>query len=68
MLDGAPIAYWIGFHLVVLVLIVVDLAVLGRAKSAWQTQHNFLFVLLLLALATCFGLWIGHVEGRQSRA
>jgi tellurite resistance protein TerC len=66
MLDGAPIAYWIGFHLVVLVLILVDLVILGRAKSAWQTRHNFLFVLLLLALATCFGLWIGHVEGRQS--
>src|SRR3984957_17406150 len=66
MLDGAPIAYWIGFHIVVLVLILVDLVVLGRAKTASQTQHNFLFVLLLLSLATCFGLWIGHVEGRQS--
>ena len=66
MLDGAPIAYWIGFHIVVLGLILVDLVVLGRAKTALRTQHNFLFVLLLLALATCFGLWIGHVEGRQS--
>ncbi len=66
MLDGAPITYWIGFHIVVLVLIVVDLVVLGRAERASQTQHNSLFVLLLLALATCFGLWIGHVEGRQS--
>jgi tellurite resistance protein TerC len=66
MLDGAPIAYWIGFHLVVLALIVVDLVVLGRAKTAPQTRHNFLFVALLLVLATCFGLWIGHVEGHQS--
>jgi tellurite resistance protein TerC len=66
MLDGAPIAYWIGFHIVVLALILVDLVVLGRAKTASQTKHNFLFVLLLLALATCFGLWIGHAEGRQS--
>src|SRR3984957_4986244 len=66
MLDGAPIAYWIGFHVVVLVLILVDLVALGRAEKASRTQHNFLFVLLLLALATCFGLWIGQVEGRQS--
>ncbi|HXP11485.1 MAG TPA: TerC/Alx family metal homeostasis membrane protein [Acidobacteriaceae bacterium] len=66
MLDGAPIAYWIGFHVVVLALILVDLVVLGRVQEASRTQHNFLFVLLLLALAACFGLWIGHVEGRQS--
>jgi tellurite resistance protein TerC len=66
MLDGAPIAYWIGFHIVVLVLILVDLVVLGRGEKATQTKHNFLFVLLLLALATCFGLWLGQVDGRQS--
>ena len=66
MLDGAPIAYWIGFHVVVLVLIVVDLAVLGRGEESSQTRHNFLFVLFLLALATCFGIWIGHTQGRQT--
>src|SRR6202048_3314752 len=66
MLDGAPIAYWIGFHVVVLVLIVVDLAVLGRGEASSQTRHNFLFVLFLLALATCFGIWIGHTQGRQT--
>jgi tellurite resistance protein TerC len=66
MLDGAPIAYWIGFHVVVLVLIVVDLAVLGRGEASPQTRHNFLFVVFLLALAACFGVWIGHVDGRQT--
>jgi tellurite resistance protein TerC len=66
MLDGAPIAYWIGFHVVVLVLIVVDLAVLGRGEASSQNRHNFLFVLFLLALATCFGIWIGHTQGRQT--
>jgi tellurite resistance protein TerC len=65
MLDGAPIAYWIGFHAVVLVLIVVDLAVLGRGEASSQTRRSFLFFLFLLALATCFGLWIGHVDGHQ---
>jgi tellurite resistance protein TerC len=66
MLDGAPIAYWIGFHVVVLVLIVVDLAVLGRGEASSQTRYNFLFVLFLLALAACFGVWIGHTQGRQT--
>jgi tellurite resistance protein TerC len=66
MLDGAPIAWWIGFHAVVLVLIVADLAVLGRGKASAQTLHNFLFVLFLFVLAACFGVWIGHVEGHQT--
>jgi tellurite resistance protein TerC len=66
MLDGAPIAYWIGFHAVVLVLIVVDLAVLGRGQASTQTRRNFLFFLFLLALATCLGVWIGHVDGHQT--
>jgi tellurite resistance protein TerC len=66
MLDGAPIAWWIGFHVVVLVLILVDLVVLGRGEESSQTRHNFLFVLFLLALAAAFGIWIGHTEGRQT--
>src|SRR5271163_4228704 len=66
MFDGAPIAYWIGFHVVVLVLIVVDLAVLGRGEASSQTRHNFLFVLFLLTLAACFGMWIGLTQGRQT--
>jgi tellurite resistance protein TerC len=66
MLDGAPVTYWIGFHVVLLVLIVVDLAVLGRAKPASQTRNNFLFVLFLFALAASFGFWIGRVDGHQA--
>jgi tellurite resistance protein TerC len=66
MLDGAPITWWIGFHAVVLALIVADLAVLGRGKPSNQTRRNFLFVLFLLVLAACFGIWIGHVEGHQT--
>ena len=66
MLAGVPITYWIGFHAVVLVLIVADLAVLGRGKASAQTLRNFLFVLFLFALAACFGVWIGHTEGHQT--
>lgn len=65
MFDGAPIAYWVGFHVVVLVLIVADLAVLGRGKESTQTRRNFLFVLFLLLFAAGFGVWIARVEGHQ---
>jgi tellurite resistance protein TerC len=65
MLDGAPIPYWIGFHVVILILIVADLAILGRGKAGSQTRHNFLFVLFLLALAAVFAAWLGHEQGRQ---
>jgi tellurite resistance protein TerC len=64
MFDGAPIAWWIGFHVVVVTLIVVDLALPHRAEG--QRRRDFLFVLLLLALAAGFAVWIGHVEGRQT--
>jgi TerC family integral membrane protein len=66
MLDGAPIAWWIGFHVVVLVLIVADLAFLGREEPSKQTRYDFLFVLFLFALAAGFGVWVGHVEGHQT--
>jgi tellurite resistance protein TerC len=66
MLDGAPIAWWIGFHAIVLVLIAADLTVLGRGNTSHQTRGNFLFVLFLLLLAACFGVWLGHVEGHQT--
>jgi tellurite resistance protein TerC len=65
MFDGAPITWWIGFHVVVLMLILVDLLILGRGEASNQTRHNLLFVLFLLVLAACFGVWIGHDEGRQ---
>ena len=58
MLEGAPIAWWIGFHVVVVTLIAVDLALPHRAEG--QSRRDFLFVLLLLALAVgvTYG-WVG---------
>ena len=66
MVEGAPLAYWIGFHVLLLVLIVIDLAVLGRGKPSHQTRQNLFFVLFLLALAAVFGVWVAHVEGHQA--
>ena len=66
MLAGVPITHWIGFHAVVLVLIISDLAVLGRGEASTQTRRNFLFVVLLFALAASFGGWMAHIAGRQT--
>ncbi len=65
MFSGAPISYWIGFHVIVFLLIVIDLAVLGRSKPSAQTRLNLIFVIFLFALAGAFGIWIGHVQGHQ---
>jgi tellurite resistance protein TerC len=65
MLAGAPITWWIGFHAVVLAIIVFDLVVLGRGQKSSQTRHNLLFVVFLLILAAGFAVWIGHDEGEQ---
>ncbi len=66
MLDGAPITYWIGFHIVVLGLIVIDLAVLSLGKASARTRDSIIFVLFVFSLAACFGIWIGHVEEHQT--
>lgn len=65
MLAGAPIAYWIGFHIVVLVLIGCDLAVLNRGTRPPRTRNNLIFVSSLVALAACFGTWLAHARGPQ---
>jgi tellurite resistance protein TerC len=61
MFDHAPIAYWVGFHVVVLILIVCDLAALNRPRR-WT---NLLFLLLLLGFAAVFGLMLDHAQGPQ---
>jgi tellurite resistance protein TerC len=66
LLDGAPITYWIGFHVVILFLIVADLTVLSLGKASARTRDSIIFVLFVFALATCFGIWIGHVEEHQT--
>jgi tellurite resistance protein TerC len=66
MLDGVPITYWIGFHVVILLLIVADLTVLSLGKASARTRDSIIFVLFVFALAACFGVWIGHVEEHQT--
>lgn len=64
MIAGAPISYWIGFHAVILVLIVCDLAVVNRRSSAAPARRSVAFVLLLLTLAAAFCAALGFLRGR----
>jgi tellurite resistance protein TerC len=66
MLASMPIGYWIGFHAVVLVVIVCDLAVFNRGSERSQARGNLFFVIFLVALAACFGGWIAHIRGHES--
>ncbi|HEV2273524.1 MAG TPA: branched-chain amino acid ABC transporter substrate-binding protein [Acidobacteriaceae bacterium] len=66
MIAGSPIAYWITFHVLVLVLILWDLTALHRGTGRSRTVSNLLFVLLLVGMAAGFGLWLAHVQGRQT--
>jgi tellurite resistance protein TerC len=66
MLTGIPIGYWIGFHVVVLLVIAFDLLVLNRGVQTSRARNNLLFVLFLIALAACFGGWLTHIRGPET--
>jgi tellurite resistance protein TerC len=59
MIAGASLTYWIGFHALVLLLLVIDLVVLGRrpAGPRFQTALAWTVFLILLALAFAGFLW-----------
>jgi tellurite resistance protein TerC len=66
MFTGIPIGYWIGFHAVVLLVIAFDLVVLNRGAQPSRARNNLLFVLFLIALATCFGGWLARIRGPET--
>jgi tellurite resistance protein TerC len=59
------LAFWIGFNVVVLALLVVDLTVLHRKQRAISIRESLVTTLVWIALATGFGLWIVHHEGAE---
>jgi tellurite resistance protein TerC len=65
MFAGAPLAYWIGFFVIVGVLVACDLALLNRRTGPRRAGSNLAFVLFLIALAASLALWLAHARGRQ---
>ena len=65
MLAGASPGYWIGFHLLVIALLLIDLVVLQRRSSAPSLKMAWGWTAVVAALAGCFALMIWHNMGRR---
>jgi tellurite resistance protein TerC len=58
-----PLSFWIGFNLVVVALLALDLGVFHRKQHAISIRESLVTTLGWIALAAGFGLWIIHQEG-----
>jgi tellurite resistance protein TerC len=61
----APLSSWIGFNLLVLVLLAADLALFGRSKTAPGMGRLVLATLAWIGVAAGVGVWIGARGGTQ---
>jgi tellurite resistance protein TerC len=64
MIGGASWAWWIGFHVVVVALLIIDSFVLGRRKEGPSQAMSWAWTIGLAIAAACFAGWIAHEEGR----
>jgi tellurite resistance protein TerC len=65
MIAGAPLTYWIGFHAVVLLLLVIDLVVLGRRREGPRFRTALVWTVFLIVLALGFAAFVLHAQGRE---
>ena len=65
MIGGAPLPYWIGFHAVVLLLLVIDLVVLGRRREGPRFRTALVWTVFLIVLALGFAAFVLHAQGQE---
>src|ERR1700755_3668123 len=65
MIAGATLAYWISFHVLVVVLLVVDLAILQRGSHSVRLRKAWAWTIFLATLACGFALFISKTQGRE---
>jgi tellurite resistance protein TerC len=65
MIAGAPLSWWIGFHIAVLGLLLIDLLLMGRSAEGPRLRAVAAWTLLLLLLAIGFAGWLLHAQGSQ---
>ena len=66
MIAGIPLLWWVGFHLVCILLLVADSLVFGIRKTGERTAARaWAGTAFLVAAATAFAFWINLVHGRQ---
>ncbi|MFT4113361.1 TerC/Alx family metal homeostasis membrane protein [Silvibacterium sp.] len=61
---GATPAFWIGFHVIVAVLLLVDLVFLQRSKSG-SVKAAWGWTCVLAAMAFFFALFLSQTQGKQ---
>lgn len=65
MIGGASWTWWVGFHVVVVLLLVVDAALPGHSGNSRQAQRvAWLWTAVLAAVAMAFAAWIAAQQGR----
>ncbi|MGA2729568.1 MAG: branched-chain amino acid ABC transporter substrate-binding protein [Terracidiphilus sp.] len=66
MIAGASWVWWLGFHVAVVLLLVVDAKLPARRRDAPQTEKAaWVWTAVLVLAAAVFAAWIGVVQGRQ---
>jgi tellurite resistance protein TerC len=65
MIAGAPLTYWIGFHAIVLLLLVIDLVLLGRKQDGPRFRSALLWTIFLIILALGFAALLLYTQGPQ---
>jgi tellurite resistance protein TerC len=63
MFAAAPLSYWIGFHALVAVLLLVDLVLLQRRNSAPSQAMAWGWTAFVAVLAGCFAIFIARTMG-----
>ncbi len=65
MIAGAPLSYWIGFHVLVVILLAVDLIFLSHKDKKIARRMAWGWTIFLAALASAFAFWILKTDGHQ---
>ena len=66
MIAGVPWAWWVGFHVVVVLVLAADSLLPGhRSDDAHSQAFAWLGTAAMVAAAGCFAVWIAYTQGRQ---
>lgn len=65
MFAGASVGYWLAFHAIVAVLLVVDLGVLQRRPWSRSVRTAWGWTAVLAALAFCFAIFLSRTQGHE---